>query len=98
MDYQDVLASPTPVYEEGLRFFRGQGMANDALRRLVADLNAQGIDYAVIGVVALKQHGKGLADVQELVRVRGLDEAFAERLDPSVRDKYLELHLSLIHI
>ncbi len=34
---------------------------------------------------------KDLADVQELIRVRGLDEALALRLDESVRPKYLEL-------
>ena len=34
---------------------------------------------------------KDLADVQELIRVKGLDEGIADRLDPFVRDKYLEL-------
>jgi len=195
-DFEDVLASPTLTYEEGLRFFRGQGMANDTLHRLVDDLNAHGIDYSVIGAVALNQHGyrrftediallmspegletfrrelvgrgyrpafqgatkkfrqtdqnlpikiitsgeypgdgrpkpvrfpepgehsvvidgvktvdlaklielklasgmsglarlKDLADVQELIRVKGLDEQMAERLDPFVRDKYLGLY------
>ncbi|MBV9848582.1 MAG: hypothetical protein JO250_02725 [Armatimonadetes bacterium] len=174
-------------------------MANDALRRLVADLNRHGIDYSVIGAVALNQHGyrrftedigllmsaeglekfrrelvgrgyrpafqgatkkfrqteqnvpieiisgeypgdgrpkpvrfpepsehsviidgvktvdlaklielklasgmsglarlKDLADVQELIRVKGLDEGVAERLDPFVRDKYLELHAEVV--
>ena len=32
-----------------------------------------------------------LADVQEIIKVRGLDAAFADRLDPSVRGRYLEL-------
>lgn len=35
---------------------------------------------------------RDLADVQELIRVRHLDESMAARLDPSVRAKYLELH------
>ena len=195
-DFQDVLASPTATYDEGLRFFRGHGMANETLHRLVADLNTYGVDYSVIGAVALNQHGyrrftedidllmteegletfrrelvgrgyrpafpgatknfrqtennvpievivsgeypgdgrpkpirfhspeerfvvidgvktvdlpklvelklasgmsglarlKDLADVQELIRVRALDADMAEHLDPSVRDKYLELH------
>lgn len=199
-NFQDILASPTAAYEEGLHFFRGQGMANDTLHRLVADLNTQGIDYSVIGAVALNQHGyrrftedidllmtpegletfqrtlvgrgyrpafpgatkkfrqtkhnvpieiitsgeypgdgrpkpvqfhapseryvvidgvktvdlttlielklasgmsglarlKDLADVQELIRVKELDEAIAERLDPSVRDKYRELHGEIV--
>ncbi|MCW3095598.1 MAG: hypothetical protein JWL77_1216 [Chthonomonadaceae bacterium] len=35
---------------------------------------------------------KDLADVQELIRVRQLDAAFAERLDSFVADKYRELY------
>ena len=34
---------------------------------------------------------RDLADVQELIRIRKLDAQFAERLNPYVRDKYLEL-------
>jgi hypothetical protein len=34
---------------------------------------------------------KDLADVQELIKVRDLQRDFAERLDPYVRDKFLEL-------
>ena len=34
---------------------------------------------------------KDLADVQELIRIRALQKDFAERLDPYVRDKFLEL-------
>jgi hypothetical protein len=34
---------------------------------------------------------KDLADVQELIKVRGLDSEFAEKLDPYVREKYSEL-------
>ena len=200
-DFQDLMAaSPTSVYEEGLRFFRGQGMVNDTLRHLVTDLEAHGIDYSVIGAVALNQHGyrrftedidlllskegletfrkelvgrgyrpafpgatkkfreternvpveiitsgeypgdgrpkpvrfhepserfvvvdgvktvdlaklielklasgmsglarlKDLADVQELIRVKTLDETMAEQLDPYVREKYLELHGEIV--
>lgn len=35
---------------------------------------------------------KDLADVQELIRILGLDAGFAEQLDVSVRAMYLELH------
>jgi hypothetical protein len=35
---------------------------------------------------------KDLADVQELIKIKGLTVAFADGLDPSVRQKYLELH------
>ena len=34
---------------------------------------------------------KDLADVQELIKIRGLSSDFAEKLDPYVREKYLEL-------
>ena len=34
---------------------------------------------------------RDLADVQELIKIRQLGADFAERLDPYVRDKYLEL-------
>ena len=39
---------------------------------------------------------RDLADVQELVRVLELDTAFAGRLDPSVRAKYLELRAGVV--
>ena len=34
---------------------------------------------------------KDLADVQELIKLRSLSVEFAQRLNPYVRDKYLEL-------
>ncbi len=34
---------------------------------------------------------KDLADVQELIKIRALPAEFAERLDPYVREKFLEL-------
>jgi hypothetical protein len=34
---------------------------------------------------------KDLADVQELIKLKNLDESFAEKLDEFVRAKYLEL-------
>lgn len=34
---------------------------------------------------------KDLADVQELIKIRGLSSDFAEKLDPYVRERYLEL-------
>jgi len=35
---------------------------------------------------------KDLADVQELIKAKGLGEDFAETLDKSVREKFRELH------
>jgi hypothetical protein len=188
------------IYAEGQRYFMGQGTLNNTLSQLTADLKAHGIDYMVIGAVALMAHGyprftedidliltpeglevfhreliglgyatafpgarkrlrstrdgvsievitsgdypgdglpkpvsfpkpldasieidgvrmvtleklvelklasgmtasdrlKDLADVQELIKTRQLSAKFAERLDPYVRDKFLELHQAVL--
>lgn len=193
-------ASPLPgprlaeIYHEGLRLFMGQGTLNQTLSRLAADLDQHGIEYMIIGAVALIAHGyrrftedidlvitpedletfhreligrgyvpqfpgarkrirtaegvrikiitagefpgdgkpkpvsfprpseasvqiggirivtleklielklasgmtapdrlRDLAEVQELIKIRGLDAEFAQKLDPYVRAKYLEL-------
>ena len=195
-DFQAAISSPTGAYAEGLKFFRGVGMLNDALTKLANDLDRNGIEYSVIGAVALNQHGyrrftedigivpgrdglkafreklvglgyrpafngagkkfrttdenvpieiimsgeypgdglpkpvqfaepetaseiidgiktiklerlielklasgmtaadrlKDLADVQELIKLKSLDDAFADRLNTFVREKYLELY------
>src|SRR2546428_1406245 len=183
------------VYAEGQRYFMGQGSLNNTLARITSDLKNHGIDYMVIGAIALMAHGysrfsedidlvltpegletfhreliglgyapafpgakkrlrstrdgvsidvmttgeypgdgttkpvsipepstasteidglrivtlqklielklasgmtapdrlKDLADVQELIKIKKLDAEYADRLDPYVRDKYLEL-------
>jgi hypothetical protein len=187
------------VYEEGLRYFMGQGRLQGTLAQLSSDLKQHGIDYMVIGAVALMAHGyprftevvdlvlttegletfhreliglgyrpafpgagkrlrstsdnvsvevivageypgdgkpkpvsfpvpsdasieidgvqvvtleklielklasgmtapdrlKDLADVQELIKVRGLSSEFAEALNPYVREQYLQLYLAV---
>src|ERR1043165_3562102 len=45
------------VYAEGQRYFMGQGELHGALAQLAADLKRHGIDYVVIGAVALMAHG-----------------------------------------
>lgn len=45
------------VYAEGLRYFMGEGHLNNTLARLSSDLEDHGIDYMVIGPVALLAHG-----------------------------------------
>ena len=154
---------PVEMYEEGRRYFMGKGKLNKTLAQLSSDLEDHGIDYAVIGAVALRAHGyprftenidlvmtadgfekfqqstidgvnikimismsdlitdsieidgtkfvtleklielklasgisaphrlKDLADVQELIKYKNLDANFADKLDPYVRAKYLEL-------
>lgn len=56
-------------------------MINDALKRLAADLDRNGIEYAVIGAVALNQHGyhRFTEDIDLLLTREGLDE-FREKL------------------
>src|SRR5262245_20077766 len=56
-DFQQILDSPLLTWQEGFDFFQGKGMINNALHRLVADLEKHGIDYNLIGAVALNQHG-----------------------------------------
>jgi hypothetical protein len=199
-DFQEIISSPSAAFDEGLRFFAGKGMVNDTLKRIIQKLEEHGIDYAVIGAVALNQHGyrrftedidllltkeglerfhdelvglgfrpafegsrrqfrategnirvevvrsgeypgdglpkpvkfpdpgkasveidgiktitleklielklasglsaphrlKDLADVQELIKVKHLGAEIADKIDPSVRDKYIELHRAVL--
>ena len=44
-------------YAEVSRYFMGEGNLNIALARLARDLKEHGIDYMVIGALALFEHG-----------------------------------------
>ena len=83
-------------------YFAGGGRLHATLRRLAQRLSSEGIAYALLGGMALGEHGyarmtsaphrlRDLADVQEIIKTRGLDETFARQLDASVRQAYLEL-------
>ena len=50
-------ASVIEMYEEARRYFMGEGTLNKTLARLSNDLDERGIDYMVIGAVALLAHG-----------------------------------------
>src|SRR6267378_1563567 len=80
-DFQQILSSPTEAYEEGLRFFMGKGLLNNALRKVASDLEAHGIEYSVIGAIALNQHGyrRFTEDIDLLLTNEGL-ERFREEL------------------
>jgi hypothetical protein len=80
-DFQTILSSPSRAYAEGLEFFQGKGMLNDALKKLTVDLEKNGIDYAVIGGVALNRYGyrRSTEDIDLLLTRGGLD-AFHEKL------------------
>jgi hypothetical protein len=45
------------VYAEGLRYFMGEGTLQETLAQVSSDLKRHGIDYMVIGAVALMAYG-----------------------------------------
>lgn len=64
----------TWTVREGDRFFQGRGPVHETLRAVVAKLDALGIPYAVVGGLALFQHGyrRFTEDVALLVSWEGL--------------------------
>ena len=75
-DFQQIIASPTAAYSEGLRFFMGEGILNETLRRVAKDLESHEIEYSVIGAVALNQHGyrRFTEDIDLLLTPAGLEK------------------------
>lgn len=75
-DFQQILASPVLTYQEGLNFFMGEGILNETLRRVAKDLENRGIDYSLIGAVALNQHGyrRFTEDIDLLLTKEGLEK------------------------
>ena len=75
-DFQQIINSPTRAYQEGLRFFMGEGILNETLRRVARDLENRGIDYSLIGAVALNQHGyrRFTEDIDLLLTKEGLEK------------------------
>jgi hypothetical protein len=69
------------IYAEGLRYFMGEGTLNKTLARLANDLEERGIDYIVIGAVALLAHGypRFTEDIDLVMTSDGL-EKFHEEL------------------
>lgn len=73
--YEDRLtAEPEWALSEGSLFFEGKGAVQDALRKVAARLNELGIPYAVVGGMALFEHGfrRFTEDVDILVTRDGL--------------------------
>lgn len=72
------------VYAEGLRYFMGQGNLNSALARLSADLERHGIDYMVIGAVALLAYGypRFTEDIDLVMTPEGLEAFHRELVGP----------------
>jgi hypothetical protein len=68
------------TYAEGQRYFMGEGQLNNALARLVADLNEHDIDYLVIGAVALLAYGyaRFTEDIDLILDENGIDRFHRE--------------------
>jgi len=68
------------AFAEGQRYFMGQGSLNNALTQLAADLRAHGIDYVVIGAVALLAHGypRFTEDIDLVLTREGLEKFHQE--------------------
>jgi hypothetical protein len=68
-------------YAEAVRYFMGQGRLNIALTNLTRDLKQHGIDYMVIGAIALMEHGypRLTEDINLVLTPEGL-EAFHREL------------------
>jgi hypothetical protein len=62
------------IYAEGLRYFMGEGTLNKTLECLSKDLDEHGIDYIVIGAVALLAHGypRFTEDIDLVMTAEGL--------------------------
>lgn len=68
------------VYEEGLRYFMGEGKLNQTLSQLDLDLKQHGIDYMVIGAVALMAYGypRFTEDIDLVLTREGLEKFHRE--------------------
>jgi len=74
-DFEHMLSSPSAAFSEGLNFFAGKGMVNNALTKIVRKLDELGIDYALIEAVALNQYGyrRFTEDIDLLLTREGLE-------------------------
>ena len=89
-DFQEAISSPSAAFDEGLRFFAGKGMVNNALTKIVRKLSELGIDYAVIGAVALNQYGyrRFTEDIDLLLTKEGLDRFHQEMVELGYRPAF----------
>lgn len=75
-----MVRDPRLALSEGSLFFEGQGKVQEAFRNITARLREIGVDYAVVGGMALLQHGyrRYTEDVDLLVTNEGLKRIHAE--------------------
>jgi hypothetical protein len=72
--------SISEMYQEGIRYFMGEGSLNSTLKQLAADLDMHNIDYVVVGAVALLAHGypRFTEDIDLVLTAEGLDRFHQE--------------------
>ncbi|MGI8468796.1 MAG: hypothetical protein ACR2N3_10110 [Pyrinomonadaceae bacterium] len=89
-DFQKIISSPVLAYDEGLKFFMGKGMLNETLRRVAKDLERHGIDYSVIGAIALNQYGyrRFTEDIYLLLTTEGLEKFRSELVGRGYRPAF----------
>lgn len=90
VDFQKIIASPIAAYDEGLRFFMGEGTLNKTLRRVARDLENHQIEYSVIGAVALNNHGyrRFTEDIDLLLAKEGLEKFRTELVGKGYRPAF----------
>lgn len=89
-DFQHILQTPVLAYDEGLRFFMGEGVLNSTLRRVARDLERQQIDYCLIGAVALNFHGyhRFTEDIDLILSEEGLEQFFRKLVGNGYRPAF----------
>lgn len=89
-DFQKIIASPVTAYDEGLRFFMGEGVLNETLRRVAKDLDAHEIDYMVIGAIALNSYGyrRFTEDIDLILTREGLEKFRNELIGKGYRPAF----------
>ena len=72
--------SVVEIYDEALRYFMGEGTLNKTLARLSSDLDERGIEYMVIGAIALLAHGypRFTEDIDLVMTAEGLQKFHEE--------------------
>ena len=72
--------SVVEIYDEALCYFMGEGTLNKTLARLSSDLDERGIEYMVIGAIALLAHGypRFTEDINLVMTAEGLQKFHEE--------------------
>lgn len=80
VDHDPDARSVVEVFAEAQRYFMGQGKLHNTLQRLASDLKNRGIDYVVIGAVAMLAHGyaRFTEDIDLVLTFEGLEKFHAE--------------------